>query len=196
MQIKLLTIKKIITYLNSKQTKLVVFFFLFILPSSFCQTKNEIEEKVTTILMKIVGKSYEEDKNEYGEAEKVSGYRWATEIKNGKLIFAASIKKDVRPLNTTEFTSHQSYDVICYFPLQYYERIIKLENGFRIWSNESSSCKKVKKNLVFVDDGKTFKAGDTVEYFQGFDLVNEGGELSEEDISLLDVLLKKLKATL
>jgi hypothetical protein len=182
--------------LNIKYYKcFLILFFVCLQTPSFCQTKSEIEDKVTTILMKIAGKFSYENENEYGEAQKVTGYRWATEIKNGNLIIAASVEKVVRPLNTTDFSSHQSYDVICYFPLQYYERTFKIENGFKIWSNESSSCKRIKKNIVYVDNGNTFKAKDEVSYFKGFDFDfgKEGGELSDEDILLLDGLFKKLQ---
>ncbi len=170
----------------------LVLFFICLQTASYCQTRAEIEDRVSTIFMKIVGKFYYEDENEYGEAQKVSGYRWATEIKNGYLIFANSIEKKVRPLNTTDFSAGQSYDVIFYFPLQYYERIIKFENGFQIWSNTSSSCKKVKKNLVYTGGGDPFKAKDEVDYYKGI-TVTPAEKLSDEDISLLDGLLKKLQ---
>lgn len=175
---------------------LLSFFFVCGLTPAFCQDKKEIEDKVTTIFMNIVGKYYYEADNEYGEAEKVSGYQWATEIKDGNLIFAASVEIDTRPLSGKDFSAKSSYDVIYYFPLKYYDRIMKNENGFTIISNRNSSCKRVKKNIEFKDglgEGKPFKPEDEVKYFGRFDF--NFLELSEEDVLSLHKLLKQLNGS-
>ncbi len=172
---------------------LLSFCFVCLVAPAFCQ-KNEVEDEITTIFMKVVGKYSYEGETEYGEAEKVSGYQWATEIKDGNLILAASVEEDTRPLWGKDFTAHSSYDVVYYFPIKYYDRITRFENGFTIISNRNSSCKRVKKNIEFKDalgDGKSFTAKDETKYFGRFDF--SFLELSDEDISSVDELLKQLR---